>query len=116
MKKILTVLFMCLISQSSFAMYNGSPDWRAPKRLTCYGIPDFPQGMKISPYRDQVFGQTFDSYIFINIDGALGLYYFDTVSSKEKGKLEGEARYIKSSCPEKDKFKVKCEVSEWYKD
>jgi hypothetical protein len=98
--------------------YNGSPDWHAPKKAICMGIPEFPSGIKVSTYADQVYGQSFDYYIFSEMKGAIGIYYFEMElqDPSDSNNIVGTVTCLDSiNNWEYKKFKVRCTVSEWHK-
>ena len=112
MKKILTLLMIFCYKLDAFAStYNGSPYWHAPETVICSGLPDYPEGLKFSPYKDQVFGMSGDFYFFIYMDGALGLYYFKmAMQNNETNFIDGTATYIDSSEWKNKTFQVRCKV------
>ena len=103
---------------SAYAMYSGSPDWKAPKVLSCDGLPAFPDGMKIEP--SEVYGASFDRYIFSTLDGAMGIYYFDMEYPASFNVIKGFASYLErkdgpnTAWSSKD-YAVTCKVSDWEK-
>jgi hypothetical protein len=118
MKKLaalVAVLSGILWCQPSVAMYNGSPDWKEPKAMVCSGLSDYPQGLKVSPHFDQVAGASLDAYIFISMEGAMGLYYFQMEFPPAKNVIKGTATYIDSTNWGHKDYHVSCTVSEWYK-
>jgi len=105
-----------LCSIATAGTYQGAADWRAPQRLTCFGLPEWPGGIEVKTYRDQVFGKSLDSYMFTSMDGAVGLTYFTLDYPPVKDSLIGEATALDTADWSHQTHKVKCQVHRWHKN
>jgi hypothetical protein len=105
---------LCFVLTGYAHTYNGSPYWNPPKNIMCYGITDFPNGMKIEKI-DEVFGMSFDRYIFAKLAGAMGIYYFDMEmqNSPESNQIKGVVQYFDSTNWQRTEFSIHCIVTEW---
>lgn len=111
----LSVLFIFLIlSNGADAItYNGPQDWRAPKVMMCFNIPRFPKGIKVVPA--DVFGVTSDQYLFSQMDGVMGFYYFEMNYPPKDNVIHGVATYFDRLSMDwpMTKHDVSCNVLEW---
>lgn len=87
------IVALSVISAPAWAAYNGAPDWKAPKQAVCMGVAGYDKGMTVEP--KDVMGGSLDRYIFMEADGAMGIFYFDIAHvSPLKMPLKGEVTYI----------------------
>ena len=105
-----------LITTAAGGTYNGPDDpaaYREPRVMRCFGVPEFPQYYR-ADVKGEMIGNLVDGYNYVELEGKIGILYFDLVQS-EKDRSRLEATYTKISTLDwkRQEAKGHCIVDKW---
>nr|WP_319565313.1 hypothetical protein [uncultured Rhodoferax sp.] len=88
--------------------------FREPAKLVCYGIRQFPSGIRLAPASKDLIGNLEEGMQFLYPEGVVAIIRFMFIAGNDKDSLEFRAIRIDTNSWNRVEMSGQCKVSKWH--